>query len=198
MRGGTGDYLDESRILKAPESGDEIGLIRIIGLPSLFEAFPVKHRERVHGLVPARSMNFLIRQIEQPFEVPLVTSAQERVIKHGAEGGREGERKAELEFIALPAFKQLEQGQVALGDGFVQPIFLEKLLVLRMADKRQVRVEHQREITSHQATFSAAGGFKAGSCGWAWTSPRKSVRRLNFNWATRWSSQLEVAVTSSS
>jgi hypothetical protein len=34
----------------------------------------------------------------------------------------------------------LKQRDVAFGDGLEEPIFLEKLVVLRMPDERQVRV----------------------------------------------------------
>src|SRR5208282_5903269 len=54
---------------------------------------------------------------------------------------------------------------------------------------------HGDEANQHQGsslrrihviqTLSSDGGFKAGSCGWAPTSPRYSVVRLNFKSAAR-------------
>ena len=40
-----------------------------------------------------------------------------------------------------------QERQVGFGDGFEEPIFLEKIFVLRMPDKRQMRVEDEREMS---------------------------------------------------
>jgi hypothetical protein len=45
----------------------------------------------------------------------------------------------------------LQQRNVSLGDRLEEPVFLEEMLVLRMPDERQVRVENEREVTGHES-----------------------------------------------
>ena len=84
------------------------------------------------------------------FEMPHVTVLQQRVEQHRAERRREGEREARVHAVALPAFHDLDQRDVGFGDGFEQPVFLQKFFVLRMPHKRQMRVQDEGKIALHE------------------------------------------------
>ena len=96
-------------------------------------------------------MDFLFREFDEAFEVALVTVLQQRIEQHGAKRGRERERQARVHAVAQPAVHDLNQRDVGFGDGFKEPVFLQKLVVFRMAHKRQMRVEDEREIALHWA-----------------------------------------------
>ena len=49
----------------------------------------------------------------------------------------------------LPAFQELQQRHVGFRDGLEQPVLFQELLVLRVPDKRQVRVEDEGQVTGH-------------------------------------------------
>ena len=40
-----------------------------------------------------------------------------------------------------------DERKIGFGDGFEEPLFLEKFFVLRVAHERQVRVKNEREVT---------------------------------------------------
>ncbi len=46
--------------------------------------------------------------------------------------------------LGQPA-QQAEEREVGLGDGFEEPVFLKKVVVFRVPDERQMRVEDERE-----------------------------------------------------
>ena len=81
--------------------------------------------------------------------MPRVTVLQQRVQQHRAQRRRKRHRQARLHAVALPAFHHLDQRDVSFGDGLEEPVFLQKLLVFRMADERQVRVQDEGEMALH-------------------------------------------------
>jgi len=78
-----------------------------------------------------------------------VTLLQHRVQQHGAQGWREADGQAALHAIVLPAFHDLDERKVGLGDGFEEPVLLQEFFVFRMADERQMRVQYQGEMALH-------------------------------------------------
>ena len=105
-----------------------------------------------------RAVDFLFGQLDQAFEVAQVTVLQQRVEQHRAKRGRERQREARVHAVAQPAVHDLNQRDVSLGDGLEEPVFLEKLFVLRMAHERQMRVEDEREIALHEPKFKKGFG----------------------------------------
>src|SRR5205823_14413286 len=55
------------------------------------------------------------------------------------------------------AVEDLEQGQVGLGDGLVEPVLLEELRVFRMAHVREVRVQDDGERAVAHSPSSTSG-----------------------------------------
>ena len=81
------------------------------------KALVIEQGEFVEWLLPASAMGFLLRELDEFVEVPLVTVLQERVPQHRAERWREREREARVQAIPMPAFQELQQGHVGFRDG---------------------------------------------------------------------------------
>ena len=74
-----------------------------------------------------------------------VSLLEQLVAEHRAERRRERHREPEGDaFVRQPAHHAQER-QIGFGDGFEEPVFLEKILVLRMPDEWQMRVEEESE-----------------------------------------------------
>ena len=56
--------------------------------------------------------------------------------------------------VAFQAVEHFEERNVGLGDRLVEPIFLEKVVVLRMADVRQMSVQDQTKIAERHCATS--------------------------------------------
>src|ERR1039458_7590470 len=109
----------------------------------------VKQGEFMEPLLPEGSMDFLLRQLDQFVEVALVTGLQEGMPEHRTEGWGEREREAGLQAVPLPALQQLHQRHVGFRNGLEQPVLFQKPLMLRVPDKRQVRVEDEGQVAGH-------------------------------------------------
>ena len=46
-----------------------------------------------------------------------------------------------------------DERKVRFGDGLEEPVFLEKLFVLRVPHERQMRVKNEREVTGSHCRF---------------------------------------------
>src|SRR5688572_13961535 len=99
--------------------------------------------ERLKGLVPIRAMDLALGKFDETFEVTQITLLQEGVEQHRAERGRERDGKARVHAVAQPALHDLDERKVGFGNGFVEPVLFKEALVLRVAHKRQVRVENE-------------------------------------------------------
>ncbi len=74
-----------------------------------------------------------------------IARLQERVGEHLAERGREVQGKSRFRARRVQGREDLKQRQVDFGDGFVEPVFLQKLGVFWVAHEGQVRVEDETE-----------------------------------------------------
>ncbi len=149
MRGGGGDDFEAALVLKFAEGIDEIAVARPPGVANQSEPVVIHPRQFAEGAVPVSAVDFLFRQFDEAVQVPFITPAQQRVEQHRAQGGRERKCQRRAHAVAAPAFERLQQRQVGFRDGFKQPGFLQKLFVLGMPHKRQVRVQHQGQISLH-------------------------------------------------
>ena len=76
-----------------------------------------------------------------------VTLAQKLISEHGAERRRDRHGKLERHAVVYQSLHHLQQRNVSLGDRFEEPFFFKEMLVLRMPDKRKMRVENESEVT---------------------------------------------------
>ena len=82
------------------------------------------------------SLDLLLREPNQPFEMAEVSLLEQFVAEHRAEGRRERHREMECDaFVHQPAH-HAQQREVGFGEGFEEPVFLEEILVLGMPDER--------------------------------------------------------------
>ena len=72
-----------------------------------------------------------------------VAAAQQLVLQHRAERRRDRHRQLERHAIAQQPLHHRDERDVGFGDRFEEPVFLEELVVLRMAHERQVRVKNR-------------------------------------------------------
>ena len=150
MRRRRGDDFQFARVLKLAERADEIAVIAEIILAQPHEPLVIEEREFVIRAVPVGAVNFLFSELDQSVEMLLVAVLQEPVAQHGAERGREADGEARFHAVAQPALENFEQRQIRFRDGLEQPVLLEKLGMLRMPHKRQMRVQDEREMALHE------------------------------------------------
>jgi hypothetical protein len=99
--------------------------------------------------VPVRPMDLFFRQDDQIVQMPLITLLQQRVEQHRTKRRRQRQCDRRVHLVAAPAFENLQQGDIRLGDGFEQPAFFQELVMFRMAHERQVCVQDERKIPLH-------------------------------------------------
>src|SRR6266480_350820 len=88
-----------------------------------------------------------------------VTLAKQFVLQHRAERRRERHGKLKRHMIIAQALHHTHKGDITLRYCFEEPVFLQKMLVLGMANKRQMGVKNERERTGGHC------GFRSADCG---------------------------------
>src|SRR6266403_2553966 len=83
--------------------------------------------------------------------MPDVAPAQKLVLQHRAQGWGERHREFKRNAVVHELLHHLQQRNVSFSDRFKEPVFLEKMLVLRMPNERQVRVKNEREVVHIQS-----------------------------------------------
>ena len=81
--------------------------------------------------------------------MPDIAFAQEIVLQHRAQGGRERHRELERNVVVHQPSHHLQERDVSFGDRLEQPVFFQKMFMFRMPNERQVGVKNEREVTSH-------------------------------------------------
>src|SRR4051812_6985627 len=98
------------------------------------------------------ALDLLSGQANHSLEVAQISLLEQLVAEHGAKRGRQRHRQPESDlFLGQPPHHTQER-QIGFGDGFEEPVFLEKILVLRMPDEWQMRVQDERERTGHKVS----------------------------------------------
>ena len=91
------------------------------------------------------ALDFLPGEADQSFEVAQVSLLEQLVAEHRAEGRGERHREFECHAVVRQPAHHAQERQIGLGDGFEEPIFLEKILVFRVPNERQMGVEDEGE-----------------------------------------------------
>src|ERR1700724_1177605 len=110
------------------------------------EQFEVKVRQLGELRLIAVSFSFTRGQVNEKIEMPDVALTQKFVLQHRAQRRRERHRELERNAVVYQSLHHLQQRNVGFGDRLEEPVFLEKMLVLRVPDERQVRVKNEREV----------------------------------------------------
>ena len=72
-----------------------------------------------------------------------VAVLQQRIAEHGGQRRRDRHGQPPVGPVALQTVEHFQQRDVGLGDGLVEPVFLEEIVVFGMADKGQMGVQDQ-------------------------------------------------------
>ena len=147
VRGSAGDNFDPAKVLKLAERPDQVPPVGKPGVTDAAEPLSIHLRKRAISRFPSRAVSFLLREPDQASQMLLVAVLQQRIEQHRAKCRRQRQREARLQPVAEPAFHDLNERRIALRDGFKEPVFLQKLFMVRLAYKRKVRVQDQCEIT---------------------------------------------------
>ena len=105
-----------------------------------------------HGRFPMGAMDFVFRQGIRPSRCRMYRSCKSGSSSIAHSGGERDIVRRVCMPSSMPAFHHLDERDVGFGDGLKEPVFLQKLLVLRVPHKRQVRVQHQSEMALHGIT----------------------------------------------
>src|SRR6185503_2114596 len=141
MRRGGSNNLQFSSLLEFPERADNVFAVGAIDVPERIKAMMIDPGKRLIILIPIRAMDFAFRKLDQRVEMIFVAVLQQWVQKHGAQGRAQRKRESRVHAFAEPSVHDLDQGEVAFGHGFKEPVFLQKLFVLGMPDERKMRVK---------------------------------------------------------
>lgn len=144
MRRAAGDDFQLARLEEAAKPDEKI----VVALFDKDVAGPLKpvvvHVGQVIKLrLPACAVDFLGSQSDEIVDVPDVAILQERIAEHGRQGWRYRHGEPPIGPVALQAIHHIEKRDVRFGDGLVQPILLEKIVILGMANEGQVSVQDQ-------------------------------------------------------
>src|SRR5205807_7654653 len=102
-------------------------------------------------------------EVHQIIEMPHITFAQKPVLKHRAQRWRERHREFERHRVVHQAVHHPQQRNVSLRHRLEEPVFLEKVLMFRVSNERQVRVENEGKETHCR--------FQISNCRLAATTP---------------------------
>ena len=90
-----------------------------------------------------RAMRFFFGQVNEFIQMPHIAILQQGIEQHRAQCGCKSEREMGVHAVTLPTLHNLQERHIGFRDGFEEPVFFQKFIVLRMPYERQVRVEDQ-------------------------------------------------------
>ena len=106
------------------------------------------------GLPALRPFGLPARQLHELVEVATVPADQQLVGHHRDERRRQRHREPVLDAVAHEAVEHPQQGDVGLGEGLEEPVFLEEVGVLGVADVGQVRVEDRAPVPDRHSSLA--------------------------------------------
>ncbi len=142
-----GQQFHPAGVVQPHPGGDQIpAQAREKLFPACFDNFLVPTEQ---GPSPRISLAPPLRHAQAlaPVQVSAKARRQTRVREHGQQGRGQGEAKAQAATPRLRRRQDLQQGQIAVGDGLVEPVLLQGPLLVRLAHVGQVRMEHQGQLS---------------------------------------------------
>ena len=95
------------------------------------------------------SLSFVRTELDQKIKMSDITLAQQPILKHCAERRRNRHRELERHKIVDESLDHSQQRDVRFCNRLKQPLFLEEMLVLRMPNEREMRVENEGKMAGH-------------------------------------------------
>ena len=157
-----GDDLKLTQFKELPEGAHEVASVLLLEhIPGVLEHVPVHMGQGVEVRLVPGPMDLLLGKLDEPRNAPQIPLLEQRVRQHGDERGRKAHGDAEVHAVLHQPVKDIDERDVGLGDGLVEPVLFEELFVLRVPHIGQMAVQHQREISF----FHASSSCKAEYCG---------------------------------
>jgi len=116
-------------------------------MKAVVETVVIKARERVEGGVIFCPVQFFACEFNLLFESVDITILKEGVAQHRTEGRGHRHGEPEVDPVADESFHHVEQGEIGFRDGLIQPVFLEKFRIFRVADKRKMGVQNGGNVS---------------------------------------------------
>ena len=167
MRRCAGDDLEHSGALDVGKRGEDVPLRAAERFAHTRQPIAVHQRQSLERRVVAGAVDFSMGELDSLVKGSGVALHQEGVAQHRRQGRREGHGDAEVDAIPEQILEGLEEWDVGLGDGLVQPPLFEGILVLRMAHEGQVGVKHDGQITlrhENPRSSGSSGQLRDGRC----------------------------------
>ena len=115
--------------------------------PGTGEPAKIHFGQTVEVRLPTSPVQLFPNQGDEVVDVADIAVLQQGIGKHGSEGGRNRHGQAPVDAIAFEALEHLEERNVGFSNGFVEPIFLEEVVILRMPHEGEMCVKNKCEIT---------------------------------------------------
>ena len=103
----------------------------------------------MEGRVVPGAVDLLLGELAQLVEAPRVARHEQLVAQHRHQRRRHRERDAERDVLVGGPVEDPQQRQVGLGDGLVEPVLLQEVLVLRVAHEGEVGVQVERDVAEN-------------------------------------------------
>jgi hypothetical protein len=157
----TGNYFHGTCSPKLPKNSEQIAIPFFSkGSPRFGKKIAVELGKSEPPLIGLAAIAFALKQSAEAIEMPEITTTQQRIAQHGAQGWRD--RQSDFETNASPkeALQHLQQWHVALANRLEKPAFFVKEFVLRMPDEWQVCVKNEGERAAHIVIASEVEGSR--------------------------------------
>ncbi len=147
VRRAAGDDFEFARVLEFAESGEQVAVILVDeNVAAIFQPVQVEPGELVELVVALGAVDFLVGQLDRLVDAADIAVLQKLVAQHRGQRRRDRHGQPEIAAVVEQSVHHVDERNVGFRDGLIQPVFLEKLVVLGMPDEGEMRVEEESEI----------------------------------------------------
>jgi hypothetical protein len=137
----------EVRAVGLPEDAPHVGELVGVEAGEVGEA----------GVVGLRALDLTVCEVHQPVEVAVVAAHEQVVLHHRQQGRRQRHGEAVVDAVLQQPVENADDRDVGLGQGLEEPVLLEELRVLGMADVGEVGVQYRAPIPGGHRRTSGRG-----------------------------------------
>src|SRR5216683_3422103 len=171
MGGARSDQLEDPFSSQGRERSNQIAPVMVLKFSAqMLERVLIELRQAIELGVGCGSMHLLPGQLAESVDPSTATLHQQLVLEHRQQSGRDAERQANGKSILRDPLEHPEQRQIRLEDRLVEPVFLQKIRLVRVADEGQVSVQNEGETSPHRLE-----GADCSALGRSWQSVERRV-----------------------
>ena len=162
VRGPAGDDLQLAGLEEAAKAVEHVVVVLLDEhVAGPLETVVVHVGQVMEFRLPAGAVDFLGGQGDQVVDVADVAVLQQRIAEHGRQRRRDRHGQPPVGPVAFQAVHHFQQRNVRFRDGLVEPVFFEEIVVFRMADKGQMSMKNQAQVSErHRWLLSSKRNFK--------------------------------------